>query len=357
MPIMPRWIQPDPVRMSTGQTDGSQKTPAGAPATGPRNVQPSSQPGNIMGRQMPTPQPEVATGASPTQLATPLMQAANSPASPAPAASAPAVPTGPSTSERAAEIARSGSPLMRQAATQGRQYAQSRGLLNSSIAAQASQGAVLERSADLARSDVQDELKRFYAGLDKAQFESNAAYREKALAQERELTGRTQSLNEELGRGSLALDRERFKNDTDYRDRVLAQENSLAERRLDFDRERFRDDAEYRRDVLEQEGEFETRRLDITETENTFRREFDQERFESDESYRRDTLALETTISQQRADIELQRLGLQRAQFKQNTWNSLRAKRVESLAWLPERDCLDHGESRLERRAASASAR
>ena len=200
---------------------------ATAPSTGPVNAQPSAQPGNPMGHQAQTATPEVATGSAPTQTTTPIMRPANAVTS-TQRTGAPAAPSGPSTSERAAEIAGSGSPLMRQAATAGRQYAQSRGLINSSIGAGAAQGAVLDRSTELARADTQDELNRFYAGLDKAKFESDDAYRERALAQERTLQERRISLDEELGRGGLALEQER----------------------LGFDRSRFDSDESYRRDQM-----------------------------------------------------------------------------------------------------------
>ena len=138
---------------------------------------------------------------------------------------------------------------MRQAETRGRQYAHQRGLINSSLAAGAAQGAVLDRGIDLGKADVADEFQAFYAGLDMAKFEADANYRNRVLEQEKELTTER-----------LMFDRNRFESDEGYRNRVLAQEKELAEKRLDFDADRFRSDENYRRDVLEQEKELTTER-------------------------------------------------------------------------------------------------
>ena len=78
----------------------------------------------------------------------------------------PGQPPAATTSERTHAIIGQDSPLMRQAATSGRQYAHQRGLLNSSLAAGAAQGAVLDRSIELGKADVVNEMQTFYAGLD-----------------------------------------------------------------------------------------------------------------------------------------------------------------------------------------------
>ena len=57
-------------------------------------------------------------------------------------------------SDRAARIATSGSPLMEQARQEGLTHAASRGLLSSSLAAQAAQEAVVSRAGALAGADV-----------------------------------------------------------------------------------------------------------------------------------------------------------------------------------------------------------
>ncbi|TDX29095.1 hypothetical protein DFO67_108139 [Modicisalibacter xianhensis] len=51
-------------------------------------------------------------------------------------------------------ILKSNSPLMKRAATQGKQYANKRGLLNSSMAAGATQGAMIDAATPIAQQDA-----------------------------------------------------------------------------------------------------------------------------------------------------------------------------------------------------------
>ena len=317
------------------------------PATGPVNVQPSARPGNVMGRQSQAGPPAVPTGASPS-LTTPAVQPANSAEPPSPVTGTPIMdaasgqrPTPPTTttSQRVAQIAAKGGPLMQRAETQGRQYANERGLLNSSLAAGAAQGAVLDRATDLARSDVQDRLNQFYAGIERERLDSDSSYRERVLAQEKQLQDRRISLDEEISRGGLELkreglvfDRERFASDEGYRDRVLAQENDLVTRRLNFDKDRFRSDEVYRRDVLEQEAEIEAARVELTRDEQEFRRAFDRERFESDESYRSEALAQHKQLADRQSDLQIKELGLRKDQFSSNAYASLRSSVTQASA-------------------------
>lgn len=60
-----------------------------------------------------------------------------------------------STASRVANIIDSGSPLMEQARTSGTQLAAARGLTNSSLAAQASQAAVIDKVTPIAQTDAQ----------------------------------------------------------------------------------------------------------------------------------------------------------------------------------------------------------
>ena len=364
------------------------------PSTGPRNVQPSSKPGNVMGRQAMKPKPTVSTGADPANTISPLVGAGNAAvprsASVGEAPVGGGLSLGGSPSERAAEIARSDSPLMRQAGTAGKQYAAERGLLNSSVAAGAAQGAVLDRAGDFARADADNELQRFYAGLDRDRFDSDVEYRDRELAQEKALQDRKLSLDEELGRGRLSFDkqrfasdevyrrdvlaqeekiattrldfdrerfrsdegyrrdvlaqqatlererltfdRERFASDEGYRDRQLAQEAHFAGQRLDFDKDRFRSDVEYRSNVLAQEKEFETRRLDLVQEENEFRRTLDQQRFDNDVVYRDEVLKHQRWIENRRADLELDRLAFDREGLAQNEIQSRRNNQTSLLA-------------------------
>jgi hypothetical protein len=58
------------------------------------------------------------------------------------------------------------SPLMQRAATQGTQYANQRGLLNSSMAAGAAQGAMIDRATPIAQQDAQQAWQRGNMGLE-----------------------------------------------------------------------------------------------------------------------------------------------------------------------------------------------
>lgn len=65
-----------------------------------------------------------------------------------------ATPTAVTSEERIAGILSRGGPLMQQAATAGTQQAASRGLLNSSMAVQAAQGAVIQAAAPIGTNDA-----------------------------------------------------------------------------------------------------------------------------------------------------------------------------------------------------------
>ena len=277
------------------QTQGASALPGERttqPAAMPSIMQPSMQANNPLGQQTPTIRESVQTGPAPASLA------ATSAAAPVPGQ-----PPATTTSERTHAIIGQDSPLMRQAATRGRQYAHQRGLLNSSLAVGAAQGAVLDRGIELGKADVEDELRTFYAGLDKAKFESDANYRNRALDQEKQLQVRKIEIDERVADSSiniaqerLTFDRDRFSGDSAYRDRVLAQEATLAKDRLDFDATRFRSDENYRRAVLAQEKELQTERLT-----------FDRQRFSSDVGYRDRVLAQEATLAKGRLDFDVVR--------------------------------------------------
>ena len=265
-------------------------------------MQPSMQPNQPLGDQAPTTRGSVQTGPAPTIRGF-------VPGDPEPVSSsvaeAPAPGQAPTTttSERTHAIIGKDSPLMRQAATRGRQYAHQRGLLNSSLAAGAAQGAVLDRGIELGKADVEDELRTFYAGLDKSKFESDANYRNRALDQEKQLQERKIEIDERVADSSiniaedrLSFDRDRFSGDSAYRDRVLAQEREFQTERLSFDRDRFSSDSAYRDRVLAQEASLAKGRLD-----------FDAERFRSDENYRRDVLAQEKEFQTERLTFDRER--------------------------------------------------
>lgn len=67
---------------------------------------------------------------------------------------------------RLAGILAKDSPLMQRAATQGMQYANGRGMLNSSMAAGAAQGAMIDRATPIAQQDAQQAFQRQNLSLD-----------------------------------------------------------------------------------------------------------------------------------------------------------------------------------------------
>ena len=257
-----------------------------------------------MGQQAPKMRTEVQTGSSPTQLASGAVKPPNT-----------------VTSERVGQLTDSRNPLMQRAATQGMQYAQSRGLLNSSLAAQASQGAVLDRSIELSARTCRTSSNQFYAGLDMKKFESDSNYRDRALAQEKEIS--ESQIGEQARQFDVrqGFDERRFQSDEGYRRDQMALEERLADTRQEFDRERFRSDEAYRRDVLSEDSrrfdvrqDFDERRFQSDEgyrnsvmeqADRHFgsRLDFDRERFETDEVYRRDLMEQQREFETRRLDL------------------------------------------------------
>lgn len=81
-----------------------------------------------------------------------------------------AAPTVPdySVATKVNEITSKASPLMQQAKTAGMKFANKRGLLNSSIAAEASQDAVIKNALPIASQDSQQEYGKHIAGMNLA---------------------------------------------------------------------------------------------------------------------------------------------------------------------------------------------
>ena len=111
-------------------------------------------------------------------------------------------------SDRAAEIAGQDSPMMRQAALQGRQTAARRGLASSSLAAGAAQEAVIGRAGELARADVSAGLQERSVRVQ----ERGAAVEEGRL----DLQGKRLDLDRTLGMGKLSQDERRLVGDLAY---------------------------------------------------------------------------------------------------------------------------------------------
>ncbi len=144
-------------------------------------------------------------------------------------------------SERVRSIVETDSPLMRQAATQGKQYAHRRGLLNSSIAAGAAQNSLLAHAFPMAQADTSAALQG--RSLDINRQQADDAWQQSLI--------------------DYALNRDRFISDTDLRNRQLTLTDRINTGRLDLDRERFMSDAEMAQDRLGLDRELGTRRLDL----------------------------------------------------------------------------------------------
>ena len=255
-----------------GQGGGMQKK-------GLTNVQPSSsptgpvgnqgQPGGLAGQGFPTGPPRSTQGASPSQ----------SPGKPK---------SGGLVSRQANRIARSNSPIMDRARTQAKQYANRRGLLNSSLAAGAAEGAVLDRATGLAQADVSADLET--ARL-KQQGEQFLKSHDLELMR---ITGKNEK-GEDIG-----LDRERLQ----------LEKARLEEQKRQFGMTHTQRGSQFDRTLSLQQNE-----QNLAERERNFRRTFDRDRFNADESYRRDALAQERDLREMALEIETARLAQQESQF------------------------------------------
>ena len=168
-------------------------------------------------------------------------------------------PQMPLPSERVRSIVETDSPLMRQAATQGKQYAHRRGLLNSSLAAGAAQNSLLAHAFPMAQADTSAALQGRSLDINRQQADDawqqsliDYALNRDRFISDTDLRNRQLTLTDRINTGRLDLDRERFVSDAD-----------LAQDRLGLDRERFVSDADLAQDRLGLDRELGTRRLDL----------------------------------------------------------------------------------------------
>ena len=323
------------------------------PTPRPGQIQPSARPNQPFGNQMMKSQLLEPTGVAPGRLVSSAVRevqvaAATPPArldptsqvdtnfdSPGPAAQPserqparqPGMLAAPTSrpSERVQEIISAGGPLMQQAETHGKQYAQSRGLLNSSLGAQASQAAVLDRAIPLAQSDVQSEINNFYASLDMDKYESDVDYRNRALEQERNLQDRKLALDTTLGHGQLdvnqrnlalqkeqqefyrGLDQQRMETDEAYRRDMKEQERQIQDRRASLDEELGRAGVEQGARRLDQNQQG----LDQQKKQQDFYQNLDREKFLSDDAYRNNMMEQDSFFRTQSAERDMLSLGIQ----------------------------------------------
>ena len=204
-------------------------------------------------------------------------------------------------SERAAQIADAGGPLMQQAELQGRQYANSRGLLNSSLGAEAAQQAVIARASELASQDITawkaaEENRLQQQALNLQQWSAKALHHRE---------GTRINLEMEKFNFSRELDLERFRSDVHYRNAALNQQRDLAQQQLDLDNRRFE-----------------------------FSSHLDAERFRSDVEYRNAALRQQWTLSQQQVDLDAHRIGIDLARLNTDQRNQvLNGRLAANQSW------------------------
>ena len=250
--------------------------------------------------------------------AAPVQQAAAPPApSPAPGPAA-SRPPPISFEDRLDAILSGDSALMRQAATQGRQYAQSRGLLNTSLGAQAAQTALLSQAVRIAQAEADTALGQQQLDLQRQAMEEGLKFDRERLAQEFNIEGRRLNLQTrsieldeafrqkqlqwEIAKEKqrLSFDRMRFKADVSYRNRQLAQIAKLERQKMALQSEALGMDEEFRQKELQWRVDAETQRLS-----------FDRNRFLSDEDYRNGELDRRTDLENRKIDIELDKVGIE----------------------------------------------
>ena len=263
-----------------------------------------------------------------------------------------------SVSERAAALASKGSPLMDRARTSAAQYAASRGLLNSSIAAGAAAGAVTDRAAALAQADAADAAARDERAIQREglaetarQFDLSHEERQRQFDEEsatarlaREQQG--QQFTEELGQRkhefseSHALEEDRFAEsrrqfqltfdesrrqfdtahgenvrqyDTntkirqyEFGETMSREDRALMQREAELDETRRQFDSELMQRISEHADNvsLEQARQDLATRELDFREKLDMERFESDVDYRDRALEQERELAEERMLLE-----------------------------------------------------
>lgn len=123
----------------------------------------------------------------------------------------------------------SNSPLMQRAAMQGRQYANSRGLLNSSMAAEAAQGAMIDRATPIAQQDASTYFKNNQANADRSQqaYMANLNYQNQRGLNEQgygfEIGRIQQQLNNEIQRMGYAYELDQRNIPQNYAANISAQ--------------------------------------------------------------------------------------------------------------------------------------
>ena len=251
-------------------------------------------------------------------------------------------PNLPLPSERVRSIMETDSPLMRQAATRGKQYAHQRGLLNSSLAAQASEGSLLAHAFPIAQADTSAALEGRSLGIRRQQTDDawssgllDYALNRDRLTSDDEYRNRQMELTDRINTQRLNLDRERFESDAVYREQQLAQERQLRQEQLGLDRElgtrRLDIDRELGTRRLDIDRELGTGRLDIDRELGTGRLDLDRERLTSDVDLRNRQMELTDRINTQRLNLDRERFESD-AVYREQQLAQERQLRQEQLA-------------------------
>ena len=204
--------------------------------------------------------------------------------------------TNPLPSQRLMSHLESKSPLMKQAATRGRQYAHRRGLLNSSLAAEASQEAVISKGLEIAQADTQAALEGDRVNLQRQEQADRFEIAGKQLKE----TGLRRITDESIARDRLALDTEHYRTSTELADQRLALDESLGRGRLQLDTAEFTSREAIARDQLalairqqlsNEDLAFYRANLDKAQLEHQIHvgvetLKLNREKFHSDEAYR-----------------------------------------------------------------------
>lgn len=200
-----------------------------------------------------------------------------------------------SVSEIASGIMGQDSPLMERAATEGRQFANRRGLLNSTLAAQASQGAVLDRVLPMAQ---QEAAQNFQRGMSRQDFEQGRELQERGIAGQGRLSRQefeqSSALSDQDFQQRYGLTR------LEYEQRLLEQERGFG-----YQSQLSRQEFEQASDLSEQDFE---QRFGLTREEYQWRLRLQ----ESDQGWRSGEAAL---------DRELQ-MDLQSGQLDFQEWQT-----------------------------------
>ena len=192
-------------------------------------------------------------------------------------------------SRQAASIASESSPLMQAAMTRGRQYAESRGLLNSSLGAEASGMAVIDSAAQLAQADV--------SAAQTA--EGQRIARESAVLQDRARVDSLQETQRQFDAG-YKLNAESLRVSTEQ-----------AARQLELAGKQFESDEARRTWVQRLESE----QLDLARQQQNFAQQLDRERFQSDQAYRNKALEQAERLAMRQVQIDAERLGVDKARL------------------------------------------